>query len=131
MLPNLLKFTAFSCQLLFLTPSFAYSDSRSTAPKRHLPPYPLPPTVRTALRVPLVDLCTNTLSQEGTCYHSDHAILRCLMHGVYADIQNPSEHTDMCMDGCDWCSFNSTLTCHRWMANTSDARLTPQLIPSI
>ncbi|KAJ1421905.1 hypothetical protein B484DRAFT_452587 [Ochromonadaceae sp. CCMP2298] len=91
------------------------------------------------LRVPLVDICTNTLSDEGTCYHSDHAISRCLVHGVYADVWDvlcqgfktpttPSLYTQMCM-GTGACNVKSMLTCHRWQANTSDALLTPQLIP--
>ena len=34
--------------------------------------------------VRLVELCQNMMSEEKTCYHSDHAISRCLVHGAYA-----------------------------------------------
>jgi hypothetical protein len=36
--------------------------------------------------VRLVDVCMNLLSDEHTCYHSDHAMTRCLAHAVYASM---------------------------------------------
>lgn len=38
--------------------------------------------------VRLVELCTNLMAEENTCYHSDHSLTRCLAHGAYADIYN-------------------------------------------
>lgn len=38
------------------------------------------------LSVSLVELCRNLLSEENTCYHSDHAMTRCLAHGAYVDM---------------------------------------------
>lgn len=38
---------------------------------------------KTKLR--LVDMCKNILSDEDTCYHSDHAISRCFAQAVYAN----------------------------------------------
>lgn len=86
------------------------------------------------LQVRLIDLCTNMLSEEGTCYHSDHAISRCLVHGAYADVFNvacsgalvvadPPFETGMCM-GVDVCRDN-LLTCHRWLPNMTSPDLNP------
>ncbi len=76
----------------------------------------------------VIDICMNIMSEEHTCYASDHAISRCLAHGVYADIV----HIDcsaqtlatpkgdillgMCM-GIDKCNNERQFTCHRWMAD--------------
>ena len=86
------------------------------------------------LQVRLIDLCTNMFSEEDTCYHSDHAISRCLVHGAYADVFNvactgalvvkdPPFETGMCM-GVDVCRHN-LLTCHRWLPNISSPDLSP------
>ncbi len=40
---------------------------------------------RALLSIPVVDLCTNMLADEHTCYHSDHSISSCLAHGIYAE----------------------------------------------
>jgi len=37
-------------------------------------------------RLRLIDICRNLLSSENTCYHSDHALSICLIHGAYADV---------------------------------------------
>ncbi|RYH29032.1 hypothetical protein EON65_09995 [archaeon] len=76
----------------------------------------------------LVDLCVRMMSQEQTCYHSDHAISRCFIHGVYAG----PWHVDcggsdlpgglrmgMCM-GTGNCDVNMHLACHRWIPNATD-----------
>jgi len=79
-------------------------------------------SAQTAVRV--IDLCVNVMSQEHTCYHSDHAITRCYVHGIYThplDIEcGPTEVSKelglsigMCM-GTDYCDPNVLLTCHRW-----------------
>jgi hypothetical protein len=36
--------------------------------------------------VRLIDLCVSLMSKEHTCFHSDHAMTHCLVHGAYADI---------------------------------------------
>lgn len=85
------------------------------------------------LQIRLVDLCTNMFSEESTCYHSDHAISRCLVHGAYADVWNircegikviddPPFTTGMCM-GVEECR-DDLLSCHRWWPMT-----TPDLAP--
>jgi len=89
--------------------------------------------MKAQLGVRLVEMCKNILSEEGTCYHSDHAISRCFAHAVYADIWNVGCYgwkiprtdymTGMCM-GCDKCGEN-VLTCHRWMPNVSTPDLRP------
>jgi hypothetical protein len=33
----------------------------------------------------LVEVCTNIMSEEHTCYHSDHALSRCFIHAAYLD----------------------------------------------
>jgi hypothetical protein len=86
------------------------------------------------LLIRLVDLCTNILSDEGTCYHSDHALSRCFVHAAYVDVWNvacqgktvslhPPFTTGMCM-GVDNCTDN-LLTCHRWWPNMSTPDLSP------
>lgn len=86
------------------------------------------------LLVRLVDLCTNILSDEGTCYHSDHALSRCFVHAAYVDVwnvacqgytlsSNPPFSTGMCM-GVTNCTDN-LLTCHRWWPNMSTPDLSP------
>jgi len=80
----------------------------------------------------LVDACMNIMSEEHTCYASDHAISRCLVHGANAavysidcawgtDINTSAGklHIGMCM-GIDECVPHTQLTCHRWMADPSD-----------
>ena len=75
----------------------------------------------------LIDVCMNLMSEEHTCYASDHAMSRCLIHGVYAtpinlDCGDPNPlHLGMCM-GIDNCIPESLLTCHRWMADPLDYR---------
>ena len=72
----------------------------------------------------------------GTCYHSDHALSRCFIHGAYADAINvpcqglkistaglPDITTGMCM-GVDIC-YPSLLTCHRWKPNVTSDSLEP------
>lgn len=72
--------------------------------------------------VRLIELCSNIMSQEHTCYHSDHAISRCYIHGAYAspnDIDcggtqvTPNLKFAMCMGTGD-CNPKFHLTCHRW-----------------
>lgn len=87
------------------------------------------------LKVRLVDLCATLMSDEGTCYHSDHSLSRCLIHGAYASVwdvkcqgwkipkSDPPAYTHMCM-GLANCS-SPVLTCHRWVANVSDPGLNP------
>ena len=79
----------------------------------------------------VVEVCANIMSQEHTCYHSDHAISRCLVHGVNAfplNIQclggtmvDPSKGVlvAMCM-GTDICTERAHLTCHRWFPSPQD-----------
>lgn len=78
----------------------------------------------TSIRI--IELCVNMMSQEHTCYHSDHAISRCLIHGINAEPfsiecgdTRVAHNTDseasigMCM-GVDPCLTHQHLTCHRW-----------------
>lgn len=75
----------------------------------------------TSVRV--IEICTNLMSQEHTCFHSDHAISRCLLHGVNgypltiacggADVGHHGLRMSMCM-GTDYCGNTSHLTCHRF-----------------
>jgi hypothetical protein len=40
------------------------------------------------ISVRLVDLCTNMMAEEKTCYHSDHSLTRCFAHALYAQMWN-------------------------------------------
>lgn len=80
--------------------------------------------------VRLIDICTNVMSDEHTCYHSDHAMSRCLLHGAYASPFNilcggvdlgSDLRIGMCM-GVDLCNTRVHLTCHRWMPDPFDFR---------
>jgi hypothetical protein len=82
------------------------------------------------LSLRLIDLCTNYMSDEFTCYHSDHALSRCFSYGLFAEpvnvacagqeISPRSElHFGMCFDP-HACSKEKHLTCHRWKANPMD-----------
>lgn len=51
------------------------------------------PSMVIPLGVRLIDLCTNLMSHENTCHHSDHAIGRCLVYGVFADPVNSGCHS--------------------------------------
>ena len=71
------------------------------------------------------------MSEEHTCYHSDHAISRCMIHGVYVKPFNVACYglrlagdltVGMCM-GVGYCDPLLQLTCHRWMANATDTKV--------
>jgi hypothetical protein len=103
------------------------------------------------LTIRMIDICVNIMAQEHTCYHSDHSITRCYVHGIYADPVNiecggswlfPSHDNEnlmigMCM-GIAECSIEVQLTCHRWKANRNNVLLpvnmqqlsSPESIPS-
>lgn len=89
--------------------------------------------MKAILGVRLIELCTNILSEEGTCHHSDHALTRCFVHAVYADVWDVRcqgwkiPHTDFTTSmsmGVDMCG-EQTLKCHRWMPNVSTSDLSP------
>jgi hypothetical protein len=75
--------------------------------------------------VRIIDLCNNMMNEEHTCYHSDHSLTRCFVHGVYADpinigcggtliSTNPQNIViGMCF-GTGFCDSKMMLTCHRW-----------------
>ena len=79
------------------------------------------------LSVRVVEICANMMSGENTCLHSDHALSRCLIHGVYATplgvrsngtqiSSNPEIVLSMCQHPPDnKCILQRTLTCHRMM----------------
>jgi len=73
----------------------------------------------------VVDMCRNLMSEERTCYHSDHAMSRCLAHAAYASflhvrcdevaiggVYNVS--FGMCQDPWPGCDVRVHLTCHRF-----------------
>lgn len=78
--------------------------------------------------VRVVEVCTNLMSQEHTCFHSDHAMSRCLLYGangfpVHSDCGGSRIGAEgviigMCM-GTDTCSANQ-LTCHRFYPNPTN-----------
>eukprot|EP01034_Spumella_vulgaris_P024048 gene24048-30345_t len=77
------------------------------------------------ISVRMVEICVNIMSQEHTCYHSDHAISRCFIHGTNAfpmAIECGGSNLGggvtigMCM-GTGGCDTNVHLTCHRWRPN--------------
>ena len=78
--------------------------------------------------VRLIELCVNLMAQEHTCYHSDHSLSRCFIHGAYA-YPNDAEcgvsnfpnnlRMGMCM-GVGECETSTLLTCHRWRPYHAD-----------
>lgn len=82
------------------------------------------------LAVRVVEMCTNLMAGEHTCYHSDHSLTRCLAHGVYASVYNipcggmqlNDVYIGMCM-GTDSCDVEHHVTCHRWAADVTDPTL--------
>ena len=94
------------------------------------------------LSVRLVELCVNMMAEEGTFYHSDHSMPRCLFHGVYAephhagcdgsyiDPDNKSKIKNLFIGMCHYdngCngSHSYQLTCHRMVANHLDLSSKP------
>jgi hypothetical protein len=79
-------------------------------------------------KVRLAEICVNLMAQEHTCYHSDHSLSRCFIHGAYAyplDAECggstfPSGlFMGMCM-GVGECQTKTLLTCHRWRPYHAD-----------
>jgi hypothetical protein len=91
--------------------------------------------VNTSSRI--IDLCVNIMSQEHTCYHSDHAMTRCLLHGVYAApldvgcggsmVGSSRVVIGMCM-GTSFCNPDVQLTCHRWKPSRENVRIAVNLL---
>lgn len=83
------------------------------------------PNAVARLEVRLIEVCANLMSQEHTCFHSDHAVSRCLFYGANAHVGSVACHggseldpttgltVAMCM-GTDICTREAHLTCHRW-----------------
>lgn len=77
----------------------------------------------------VVEVCTNLMSQEHTCFHSDHAMTRCLLYAangypVHSDcwgspIGQDKVTVGMCM-GTDVCGPDQ-LTCHRFYPHPDNA----------
>jgi uncharacterized protein YceK len=77
----------------------------------------------------VVEICTNLMSPEHTCYHSDHAMTRCLLYAangypIHSDCWGSPIGADkvtvgMCM-GTDVCGENQ-LTCHRFYPHPDNA----------
>ena len=90
------------------------------------------------MTIRVIDLCVNMMAPIDSCYHSDHSLTRCLSHGIYADtltagcynpisIQSANGRNvsfSMCYEG-EKCDLNTTLTCHRHVANPSNTLLQP------
>jgi hypothetical protein len=94
----------------------------------------------------MVDVCMNIMSEEHSCYHSDHALSRCLTHGVYAlavdqwcggsgfkppalpmgptRANEEGPRVGMCMNIDDKCESESGVhfTCHHWMPDKKNYR---------
>ena len=77
----------------------------------------------------VIELCTNLMSPEHTCYHSDHAMSRCLLYAangypMHVDCWGSPVGADgvkvgMCM-GTDICAEDQ-LTCHRFYPHPDNA----------
>ena len=100
---------------------------------------PRMPTIQADLSVRTIDLCVNMMAERGTCYHSDHAITRCLAYAIYADTMTAGckginitsgggrALVSMCYDGVS-CDLSTALICHRHAANPVDPHLPPHLL---
>ncbi len=87
--------------------------------------------IRADSQVRMVDLCVNLMADERTCYHSDHSVTMCLIHGVYAKPQ----HVDcggsnlggvrfsMCSSDNVHCDTNVRLTCHHFRAKQNHTQV--------
>lgn len=95
------------------------------------------------LSVRVIDICINMLAEEGTFYHSDHSLPRCLFHAAYAtplhadcngsyiDPTNASKIDNLFVGMCHYdlgCNASHTyqLTCHRKVANRENLSLQPE-----
>ena len=81
------------------------------------------------LCVRVIEICANLISGENTCSHSDHAVSRCLIHGVYATqlgvtcydkkiskTAHPNLKLGMCQSRRKGnCTNDYLLTCHQMM----------------
>ena len=81
------------------------------------------------LSVRALEICMNMMADEGTCYHSDHSVTRCLAYAIYAEPQsmgcfrpakiyaegNGKYKMSMCYGG-EKCDLEYALTCHRYVA---------------
>lgn len=90
----------------------------------------------------MVDVCMNVMAEEHSCYHSDHSLSRCFVHGVYAQAVNqwcgsrdpylppslpnpggkPGPKIGMCMEVDGQCYSDVHFTCHHWMPDDNDYR---------
>ena len=100
----------------------------------------LQPIIQADLSVRTIDLCVNMMAERGTCYHSDHAITRCLAYAIYADTmkagcQGKHVHSSngqkalisMCYDN-STCDLSKALICHRRLADTVNPLRPPHLL---
>ena len=82
------------------------------------------------LAVRIVDVCANVLSGEKTCYHSNHAISRCVLHATYSEVVSadcnlsvlpglPDHKIGMCQTP-EKCDPDIHLTCHKYIPNAFD-----------
>ena len=98
------------------------------------------PSMETSIDVRLIDVCNSLMTGERTCYHSDHSMSRCLIHGAYSapmsadcwsgfpvnnDEANGSK-IKMCMIVAV-CDATQHLTCHRYFPKREDVTL-PEMI---
>ena len=101
------------------------------------------PILQADLSVRTIDLCVNMMAERGTCYHSDHAITRCLVYAIYANTMtagcrgihvsssNGSQALiSMCYDAFT-CDLSKALICHRHVANRLDLLEPPRLLPFV
>ena len=98
------------------------------------------PNLETSLGVRLIDVCNSLMTGERTCYHSDHSMSRCLIHGAYSAPINADcwggfainddvalgSKIKMCMIVAV-CDHTQHLTCHRYYPNRNDNTM-PEMI---
>ena len=99
----------------------------------------LRPIIQADLSVRTIDLCVNMMAERGTCYHSDHAITRCLAYAIYADTMTAGckginvncngqkALISMCYDN-STCDLSKSLICHRHKADPVDPLRPPHLL---
>jgi hypothetical protein len=99
----------------------------------------LRPIIQADLSVRTIDLCVNMMAERGTCYHSDHAVTRCLAYAIYADTMTAGckgihVHSNgqkalisMCYDNAT-CDLSRSLICHRRRADPVDPLRPPHLL---
>eukprot|EP01039_Chlorochromonas_danica_P010551 gene10551-11689_t len=126
--------SALNCPACLDTTSSSSTTTTTSSSSTDL--YPLGVTVGIA-NSRMIDVCVRLMAGEDTCYHSDHALTRCFVHGLHTSLVHISNKLTTVGDegmilGLNFfatiCDPFVHLACHRYYANVSNPEQ-PVLIP--